>query len=796
MSFSLSARKIVACWCSLVAVPAVVFGQGSFGTGGGEYSITGRLPGDQVYPSISFTTNGGYITWQDNWIDGDGLGVGAMRLENNLTSSGIPFRVNSLVAGDQENAQVCVLNNGGAAFTWQGGRQGLQHIYARFLSPSNYWVTGDVMVNSSTNCYQNSPVIATLLNGNVVVAYSSLNQVAPGSMMDVYFQMFSASGNKIGGETLVNQFTPKNQRSPAIAALANGSFAIAWVSEQERWTDVSNGVPSVDIDARIFNNDGTAAATPSGEFLINVSSNLCAYPALAAAPDGGFMATWMEKDLLVLNNSWDIYSRRFPPNSSLGGNVTRVNTQLYGDQYSPKIQSAGATYLDVWTSLGQDGSREGVFGTFLNDDGTTSGSELQVNTTTKGSQMEQAIASDGAGRFLVSWTMLGGPGVDGFDLFGQQYINPAVASVGINNNIFNSDPNANPNSVSNPPPITPLVLPPPPPPTNPPVAITNTFSQVKGVYNGLVYDPNGITSANSGYITITTTTGGGFTAKLQLGGASYSFSGQFSYPSGTNSAKAGPWTVGLLLDLQGGYQITGQVSNGGTNLNLQAYLDVYNKTNLTALNGAYTMVVQSGNGTMGNGIGTLNVDTLGNVQCNLTLPDGATLSQKTTLSKGGVWPLYGTPYKNGGVVIGWVQFNGASSNGFSGQCVWAKPGGAGAPYTGGVTNAITISGSAYVVPPLAYRAFGNAQIVFSGGGLTSPITNSVTWSPLDNKIVNHGANQMSLSLTPKTGLFKGTVVQSGHSVPFQGVLLENNNVGLGFFPGGNLSGGVSFAPNP
>src|SRR5579871_1517249 len=96
MSFSLSARKIVAGWCSMVAVPAVVFAQGSFLTSGPEYSITGgRLPGDQVHPCVSITTNGGYVTWQDNAIDGtNGLGIGAMRLENDLTSSRIVFRVN------------------------------------------------------------------------------------------------------------------------------------------------------------------------------------------------------------------------------------------------------------------------------------------------------------------------------------------------------------------------------------------------------------------------------------------------------------------------------------------------------------------------------------------------------------------------------------------------------------------------------------------------------------------------------------------------------------------------------
>ena len=115
--------------------------------------------------------------------------------------------------------------------------------------------------------------------------------------------------------------------------------------------------------------------------------------------------------------------------------MTRINTQLYGDQYSPKIRRTGSTYLDVWTSIGQDGSREGVFGRYLNDDGTVSGDELQVNSTTFAQQMHQALASDGSGRFLAAWTSYG-VGVEGFDLYGQQYANPALVVIGTNDNVF------------------------------------------------------------------------------------------------------------------------------------------------------------------------------------------------------------------------------------------------------------------------------------------------------------------------------------------------------------------------
>src|SRR5206468_1043437 len=124
-------------------------------------------------------------------------------------------------------------------------------IFARFLSSSNTRLTGDIMVNTSTKDSQANPAIAALPTGNAVITYGSFNQAGAGSMQDVYAQIFSPSGARVGGEFLVNQFTTFNQRTPAVAGLGSGGFAIAWVSEQQRVAHV------VDVYARLFNSNGT-----------------------------------------------------------------------------------------------------------------------------------------------------------------------------------------------------------------------------------------------------------------------------------------------------------------------------------------------------------------------------------------------------------------------------------------------------------------------------------------------------------------------------------------------------------
>jgi len=776
----------------MVAIPVAVFSQNSFVPTGGESALTGNLSGDQVHPSVNFTTNGGYVVWEDYFIDGKGLGIGGMRLKSDLSSSGVPFRVNSQTKNDQEDGQVSMLNDGGAAFAWQGGPRGKQHIFARFLSPSNSWATADVMVNSTTNKYQITPVVATLLNGNVAVAYVSGNQAGPGSMSDVYLQMFAPDGSKIGNEVQVNQFIANNQRTPAIAALASGKVAIAWVSEQQRWTDANMGVPSVDVYARIYDSTGNPVGA---EFLVNVSSNVCAAPDLAASPDGGFLATWMERDLVVRNNGWDIFARRFSSGWG-GGDETRVNTQLFGDQSLPKIRRSGSTYLDIWTSLNQDGSREGVFGRYLNDDASVSGNEFQVNSTTFGSQMHQVLGSDGAGRFLAAWTSFD-PGPFGFNLYGQRYVDTNGVVIGVNNPAFNTDPNANPNSVSNVTIVTLEVL------TNEQNqtsdnTITNTFADVKGTYNGLIYDPSNVTAGNSGYITITTTTSktgqGGFSAKLQFGGKKYSFSGPFDASGTYSNNNVGGLTITLQIDLHGGDRITGTIAGGKWTASLVANRLVFSKIHPTSLAGTYTMVIQPTDDSMGNGIGTATVDTLGNVKWTATLADGTKVSASTTLSKDGQWALYSQPYKNGGVTVGWVAFGAKSSDGFEGKCAWTKPAGS-AVFPTGLTAGVDVIGSLFKAPPVAFRNFGSSQVILSGGGLSSPITTTVTWGS-DNKIVS--GSSMKLSLSPTSGTFQGTVTAGsgkGNTVPFQGVLFERDNVGLGFFIGSGQSGTVTFSPN-
>jgi len=370
---------------------------------GGEFSVIGARNGDQVLPAISLTPAGGVLAFFDQ-----GQGIYGAVLGTDYTAGSI-CRVPKTATGQQVRPVVKELRNGNTIFVWQSKVLGNPDIFARFAKGTNFY-TSDIRVNTYQKDQQIDPAAAALPDGSAMVTWASYGQ--DGSLWGVYARKVTASGALAGAqEFLVNQYTMGNQRNPAVCALANGNVVFAWVSEGER------SVASADIYARVF----TAAGVPvTGEFLVNSVASKCASPALAPLGNGGFTAAWTQKDSITSTNSLDVWGRAF----SAGGTPTvaafRMNSYLFGDQYQPKLAAGPNGILAVWTSLGQDGSREGVFGRFLLGGNHVSGDEFQVNTTTISQQLEPDVAWNGTDRFLVVWTSFAG--ATGFDLFGQMYV--------------------------------------------------------------------------------------------------------------------------------------------------------------------------------------------------------------------------------------------------------------------------------------------------------------------------------------------------------------------------------------
>jgi len=474
----------------LSVIPLLAFGQTVGVPVGGEIPLTHGLSGDQVLPSVAIGASGGFVVWQDNATDLAGLGVGARRLDAGLNPVGEKFQVNVFPGGDQENARVALLNNGGAAFVWQGGRAGNQAVYARLANSDGSFATGDILVsdaslsrktmvltnwpmirnNKARNMRQRfrhvvenrhefaiDPAVTVLADGSIVVAYAGHRRFVTNSwtlttdirwddprqrfitntyrqpfsislrpMQDVYFQRLSADGSKIGGETAANVFRDYNQQSPSIAALPNGGFALCWISELPVENVAATPTPQnrantsqiqprggrVDVYGRLFGSDG---APIGAEWRINTTNLPCNTPSVIAIA-GGFTVAWSQRDI-ERQNGWDVYYRTFDLNGAATSSALRGNTNIYGDQFRASITAVGERQLLVWSSMGQDGSWEGVYARWLQS-GNTISDEFRVNTTTHLRQI-QPVASGSDTRVAVVWASYAFE--SGFDLFMQGY---------------------------------------------------------------------------------------------------------------------------------------------------------------------------------------------------------------------------------------------------------------------------------------------------------------------------------------------------------------------------------------
>lgn len=336
----------------------------------------------------------------------------------------------------------------------------------------------------------------------------------------------------------------------------------------------------------------------------------------------------------------------------------------------------------------------------------------------------------------------------------------------------------------------------------------NPFIAVADVYNGLCYDFETNRHASSGFLTVKSTELGAFSARLTVGGARHSFSGSFA-PDGkaTNTVTrigTNALTLNLATDLTGGSdQITGTISDGNWTVSILCNRDWFNKkSNLAPYAGKFTVVIPGDDEHAdtepgGFSFGTVTVDGGGRVSLKATLADGTKLTQGTTLSKDGRWPLYAPLYSGSGSVLSWVMFAEGDEASFTGTLNWTKPAIAREKfYSNGFAVQHDLTGSSYLVPTNSTDAvlkFDLGKVSFTAGNLADDFDNDV--SLINNKVTNLDTNKLNLSINLASGLFTGSVTTSDGSknFPFKGAVYQKQNQGWGFFLGTNQSGQVRFS---
>jgi len=148
------------------------------------------------------------------------------------------------------------------------------------------------------------------------------------------------------------------------------------------------------------------------EFLVNTTTeDNQVGPSVTALADGRFVISWMDTSQSGGDTSIAaIRAQVFNADGSPSGAEFLVNTTTASDQLKPSITAlADGRFVISWedfSASGADTSFVAIRAQVFNSDGSPFGSEFLVNTTTANSQFNPSVATLADGRFVVSWSDL------------------------------------------------------------------------------------------------------------------------------------------------------------------------------------------------------------------------------------------------------------------------------------------------------------------------------------------------------------------------------------------------------
>ncbi len=309
---------------------------------GGETQVNTSHALNQQFPAVATLANGGFIvTW---FSDNAGIYTRVYGADGSAVSG--EMRVNTASAGPQSMPSTAGLADGGYLVAWDG----TDGIHAQRFDSHGAALSADARIDTGGGAIA-KPVVAALVDGGYVVAWQSV--AADGNGLDVHAQRFGADGSVGGAQSIVNGTLLGHQTSPAITAMPDGGYVVAWTS-----TDQDGSGDGV--FAQRFAADGHAQGQ---ETQLNIATAHNQSDVAITNGIGGYLATWASQE--ADGSGWDVFatairSNNVPPQRSIipatEGSDHLVGTwddnaclALGGDDVY--LSQGGSDYFDGGTGL-------------------------------------------------------------------------------------------------------------------------------------------------------------------------------------------------------------------------------------------------------------------------------------------------------------------------------------------------------------------------------------------------------------------------------------------------------------
>jgi len=253
------------------------------------------------------------------------------------------------------------------------------------------------VINSTSDNTQDHPRVAIAADGTFLVAWESEEFDADDNTNRRYVrsQLFAATGVASGSEQLVSASSGDSAPiSVDVAALrvADGSSG-GFVAVWDSFNTAGSDNSGSSIQAQMI----SAAGVPTGApFQVNTTiGGSQRDAAVAELPDGGFLVVWGEPG---------VQGQRFSGAGAPDGPQFQINTEFAGVGLEADVAIGwDGVVAVVWEDSDESGNAEEIRARLFRSDLSPLGSDFRVNSLLSGDQELPRIGDDGPMGFQVTW---------------------------------------------------------------------------------------------------------------------------------------------------------------------------------------------------------------------------------------------------------------------------------------------------------------------------------------------------------------------------------------------------------
>jgi hypothetical protein len=258
-------------------------------------------------------------------------------------------------------------------------------------------VGGPRTISSGGIGLKSLPRLAVLPAGGAVAAWMSSygKGSTPASELGVFTRQLDSAGRPVGSQTQVDTKKGAIGLAPALAVDPDGSYLIAWTSQNG--TDTFN----TSIYGRVFGASGAPLAAPFAITANTVGPQ--GRPTVANDGQGSYLVAWQSYfndvfhsrvDGQIVSKAGGLLGKRQTISTGEGNNLA--------DAAPAAAVAPGGTFMLTWMEWNMS-FPVGLAGVQVDRTGVPLGNQFWINDLQIGAQNGTSLATDGAGHYLSSY---------------------------------------------------------------------------------------------------------------------------------------------------------------------------------------------------------------------------------------------------------------------------------------------------------------------------------------------------------------------------------------------------------